>query len=87
MGYAKPQAIVYLALGALAVVVPLAMSLRAETQAGSLEAAAVLVCTSVLYLVFVCGMSYWGWFSNETIVRRRWEELERRDSDRPPVDA
>ena len=78
LGYTKPQAIVFLALGVLGAGTPFAIwasvpQYNLEPRAGVL----LLIGVGLLYLLFVSGMSFFRWFDPEDSARHRWEELNR----------
>jgi len=75
LGYTKAQSLVFMFLGIISAGFPCllcaAYHLKWEPQTGA------IACFIIggLYVVFVIGIGFFGWFVNEDDLRRRWKEL------------
>lgn len=77
-GYTKPQALIFLVLGILSTAFPFVLAF--VYSANLKPHLGIIVCLSVgvLYVTYVYGMGFRGWFAREKEMRRRWKMIKRK---------
>jgi hypothetical protein len=76
LGYTKPQSIIFLILGSLSAGFPfllrIAFSVSLKPKCGVI----ISVLLLFLYVLFVSGMGFCGWFAREDNLRQQWQTLK-----------
>ncbi len=75
-GYTKPQALIFLVLGILATAFPFILAFVYSTNINPQLGAIVCLSAGTLYVIFVSGMGFAGWFAKEQEMRRKWKKVK-----------
>ena len=74
-GYTKPQSIIFLLVGIIAGSLPALFWLFFKINLRPWVGAAICCAALLLYIVFVTGMGFWGWFAKEDEIKMRWTTI------------
>ncbi len=77
VGYSKPRALVFLALGLSSALCPFVLWLTYPFELAPRPALLALVFTTVVYCVLIYGVAFLRWFNKDSKIMARWADLGR----------
>lgn len=76
LGYTKVQALVFLVLGFLSMIVPFVLAIAFSLDLEPLAGMFALIVVGLIYIILIYGMAFCKWFDSEETVRKRWKEMQ-----------
>jgi hypothetical protein len=76
LGYTRPQAMIFLLLGILSTAFPFLLAMVYSISIEPMVGAITCMSLGALYVIFVSGIGFAGWFANEKEMRQRWKQLK-----------
>lgn len=76
LGYTRPISIIYLVLGVIASWFPYILRITYPYKLEPKVWLIICAVVGILYVIFVVGMGFKGWFASECKVRKKWKQLK-----------